>query len=140
VADGGLRPSGGSAGTSVGLGGSGGVISPTGGAAGNIPRPDGSAGTVGIDGAAGTIPGIDGSAGLGGNGGTGYGVGGSGDARPGTGGRDGGVGDGAVTTSLHKSGCSCEVGQSRSSVLGLAPVFMVGGVALLFVRRRRRQR
>jgi MYXO-CTERM domain-containing protein len=139
VGDGGLRPYGGSGGTVVGLDGSAGSIPRNDGAAGNIPRTDGSAGTVGNDGGAGNTPGFDGSVGFGGSGGVGYGVGGSGGSRFGTGGLDGGAGDAGVTTNL-KSGCSCEVGQSSSSALGLGPVFMVGGLALLAVRRRRRQR
>lgn len=146
VFDAGVRPYGGSG---AGMGGSAGAIPRDDGAAGNTPVTDGSAGTLGNGGSTGNIPGSDSGAGLGGDAGPGYGLGGSdggglggggsGGNRFGTGGRDGGAGDASLITSLHKSGCSCEVGQSRPTSLGLGSVFMVGGVALLFVRRRRRR-
>jgi MYXO-CTERM domain-containing protein len=151
------RPYGGSGGTSLGYDGSAGGIPRSDGSAGTtVPRTDGSAGFPGVDGAAGSPPRTDSSAGgapgFGGSGGAVFGFGGSGGAviglggsvpiAGGTGGKLGGTGGGAgdagVTASLHKDGCSCDVGLPGASRAAFAPLFGAVGLALLLARRRRK--
>jgi MYXO-CTERM domain-containing protein len=133
----------------TGIDGSAGNIPRIDGAAGNTPRTDGSAGTPGLDGAAGNTPSAGGSGGVfygvGGSGG-GYGLGGidgglpgvGGSRLTGSGGRLGGA-DAGVSTNL-KSGCSCDVGQSRSNGTGFGAMAGLLGLSFLLARRRRRIR
>ena len=62
-----------------------------------------------------------------------YGSGGS------SGNPDGGPGDGGNGVNLHKSGCSCELGQTKLAQPGLATPFLIAGAALLLARKRRRK-
>jgi hypothetical protein len=135
--------SGGSGGYTTGKGGAGGTIIPkTGGAGGTIiPSYDGAAGTIvpNNDGAAGSIPSLGGSGGVGttargGSGGSTISANGGN-----SGNRDGGVGDGGKTN-LSKSGCDCALGHAEQTTPGLTMPFLVAGIALLWVRRRRQRR
>ena len=166
---GGYIPNGGSggrggAGGSVPFGGSGGFATSKGGAAGSLPNVGGAGGSfTGRGGSGGSIlPNVGGSDGsvlpsVGGSDGSVLpSVGGSdgsvlpsvggidGAVLPSTGGRvgtlDGAAGDaGTTSANLHKSGCSCEVGQAQGADPGLATPFLMVGAALLLVRKRRRK-
>ena len=166
---GGYIPNGGSggrggAGGSVPFGGSGGFATSKGGAAGSLPNVGGAGGSfTGRGGSGGSIlPNVGGSDGsvlpsVGGSDGSVLpSVGGSdgsvlpsvggidGAVLPSTGGRvgtlDGAAGDaGTTSANLHKSGCSCEVGQAQGAAPGLATPFLMVGAALLLVRKRRRK-
>jgi hypothetical protein len=120
------------------LGGSdGGIILDSGGRGGSGGLPS----SGGIEG------GLDGGNSLdsGGSGGSGASSGGSGGSITilGSGGssakRDGGIGDASSVASFNKSGCSCVVGQAQASDAGLSTPFLLAGVALLLVRKRRRR-
>ncbi len=141
LVDGGPRSSGGSGGTrsdaSAGAPGSD-------AAAGNTPRSDGSAGSIpgfGGNGGAGNIPGF------GGNGGAVVvGLGGSGGSVPsgaggnfGVSGSDSGPADAAVNTNLHKGGCNCDVAKSGAGTRGFKAWALAAALALVLVRKRRRQ-
>ncbi len=104
-----------------GASGSGGYTTGRGGSGGGIPNVGGIAGaTIPSVGTGGAFPSLGGAAGGG---------------VPGV----GGVGDASTSTSLHKSGCSCEVGEAKLVRPGLtAPLLMVGA-ALLLARKRRRK-
>lgn len=98
------------------------------GAAGNVSRSDGSAGSIPSLGGAvagfagGGVPGAGGSTG-----------------KPGSNG-DGAVTDGSAKADLHKSGCSCALGSSRSSAPGVGLCLIAAALAPLLVRQRSRQR
>jgi hypothetical protein len=62
-----------------------------------------------------------------------YGTGGS------SGNPDGGPGDGGNGVNLHKSGCSCELGQTKLAQPGLTTPLLIAGAALLLARKRRRK-
>jgi hypothetical protein len=164
--DGGL---GGTGGYPTSKGGAGGSILNTGGAGGSggrsgsdgggtVPNLGGSDGGIILDsggrGGSGGLPssggiegGLDGGNSLdsGGSGGSGASSGGSGGSITilGSGGssakRDGGIGDASSVASFNKSGCSCVVGQAQASDAGLSTPFLLAGVALLLVRKRRRR-
>jgi hypothetical protein len=104
----------------------------------DVPRIDGSAGNIsGLGGTGGIVVGPGGApAGTGGTGGrVGTGTAGSGGSTP-VGAIDGGAADAAQNPNLNKSGCSCDIGQARTSGLGVEPL-LVAGLALLLARRRR---
>jgi MYXO-CTERM domain-containing protein len=116
------------------IGGTGGSLPRTGGIDGGVPRTGGIGGGIPVlGGAAGGVPNLGGAAGnipnLGGAAGNIPGLGGS------SGNRDGAVGD-AGPTSLHKSGCSCELG--RAGDPGWTAPLLFVGAAFLVLRRRRR--
>jgi hypothetical protein len=113
---------------------------------GEVMRIDGGfGGDVRLDGAA------DSSGSIGAGGYSGYGtggsygglgVGGSGGIRiTGTGGSRVDAGNDAGTAKIGSSGCSCELGNRRSgssASLGGEMLFVIGGLSLFLVRRRRR--
>ncbi len=127
-ADGSLPNAGGAGGAStLGRGGSGGSND-----GGSLPNSGGIGG--GNDGGLANTGGRGGnSSSLGGAGGSILGLGGA------SGNRDGGVGDAGANANLHKSGCSCEVGQAKPADAASTVPFLVAGVALLLARKRRRK-
>jgi MYXO-CTERM domain-containing protein len=143
---------GGTGGRATGVGGTGGMGgAATGGSAtgGNVTGGSGGS-SSGSGGTLGGSGGSSGSAGQGGNavGGTGASQDGSGGSlTSGSGGsavgstanRDGGSApDADVVANLHRSGCSCAVGQAQGPLSGWVPPFALVGVALFarWVRRR----
>ena len=158
---------GGNGGSIPNLGGSGGYASGSGGNGGSIPNAGGRDGSIpNLGGRDGSIPNAGGSGGnipnLGGNDGSIPGLGGSDGSIPGLGGidgsipnaggrdgsipsvggsggnRDGGAADAGTSASLHKSGCNCELGNTKQADAGLTTPLLMVGFALLLVRRRRR--
>ena len=149
---------GGSGGYTTGKGGNGGSIPNAGGRDGSIPITGGSGGTLpSVGGSDGSIPSVGGSDGsmanADGRDDSTPSVGGSDTSMPSVGGRDGSIpslggsggnrdasaGDAIAGASLHKSGCNCELGNTKLADAGLTSPLLMLGVALLLVRKRRRR-
>ena len=120
--------------------------SATGGSGGS---GSGNGGTLGRGGSGGSSTGSSGSAGQGGNdaGGTSAPHSGTGGSPPsGSGGsvgstasrNDGSATDGGPVANLHRSGCSCAVGQAQASLPGWFPPFACAALFAKWLRRRRR--
>ena len=129
---------GGSGGYTTGKGGSGGAPTNTGGSGGYTTGKGGSGGSIpNLGGSDGSVPSVGGSDGAipsaGGSDGAIPSVGGSG------GNRDGGAVNPVTSASLHKSGCNCELGHTNVVDAGLTTPFLMAGLTLLLVRRRRRK-
>jgi hypothetical protein len=124
----------------------------SGGRDGSIPGSGGADGSLPSSGGRdGSIPGVGGDSGsvvpsVGGTDGSVLGTGGRDGSVPilGTGGSRGPL-DGATSdalgtnANLHKSGCSCTVGQAQPADAGLTSPLIILGAALLLVRKRRRK-